>query len=60
MVHAHTAHLPLGALLIPCTVCVAQAQRLRAAGFEETRTAAEAYGITARRGESRGAGEAST
>ena len=21
MLHAHTVHLPLGALLIPCTVC---------------------------------------
>ena len=25
MVHSHTVHLPLGALLSPCTTCVAQA-----------------------------------
>ena len=26
MVHCHTVHLPLGALLSPCTTCVAQAE----------------------------------
>ena len=29
MVHSHTVHLPRGALLSPCTMCVAQARRRR-------------------------------